>query len=79
MLRRGIGKMPGDIPELWNILFDGLPEELMSKVGDPSYAEWSIYTALTLYALHQQGLSLMIRLPLGYLAQKKEMFYLRSF
>ena len=30
-------------------------EELRSLNGEPSYAEWAIYTALTLYALHQQG------------------------
>ena len=32
-----------------------MPEELQSKNGDPTAAEWAIYLALTLYALHQQG------------------------
>lgn len=54
-LRRGIGKKPGELPELWGMFLQGLPEELMSKSGEPSYAEWAIYTALTLFALHQQG------------------------
>ena len=27
----------------------------MGKDGRPSYAEWAVYTALTLFALHQQG------------------------
>lgn len=54
-LRRGIGKRPGELPELWGLLFRDLPEELMSKNGEPSRAEWAISGALTLYALHQQG------------------------
>ena len=40
-LRRGIGKAPG--------------EELMSSTGEPTWAEWAVSGALTLYALHQQG------------------------
>ncbi len=54
-LRRGIGMVPGEVPELWAVLFDGLPEELMSRNGKPTAAEWAISIALTLYALHQQG------------------------
>ena len=57
-LRRGIGRKPGDLPELWGLLFADLPEELMSKSGEPTAAEWAIYTALTLYAQHQQGKSI---------------------
>lgn len=53
-LRRGIGKAPGELPELWGMIFDRMPEELS---GDKcaSDAEWAVYTALTMYALHQQG------------------------
>lgn len=54
-LRHGVGKAPGEIPELWGEFLQNLPEELMSKSSAPSYAEWAIYTALTLFALHQQG------------------------
>ena len=54
-LRRGIGKQPGELPELLEILLGGMPEEMYGKDGKPSYAEWAIYTALTLFALHQQG------------------------
>lgn len=54
-LRRGIGKVPGELPEIWNLLFEELPEELMSKTGDPTKAEWAIYLTLTMYALHRQG------------------------
>lgn len=54
-LRRGIGKAPGDLPELWGIFLQDLPAELESRTGKPTDAEWAIYLALTLYALHQQG------------------------
>ncbi len=54
-LRRGIGKQPGDLPELFEILLADMPDELYGKGGKPSYSEWAIYTALTLFALHQQG------------------------
>lgn len=53
-LRRGVGKAPGELPELWGMLFDRIPEELTGKNG-ASPAEWAVYTALTLFALHQQG------------------------
>lgn len=54
-LRRGIGHVPGELPMLWGMFLSGLPEELRSYSGAPSRAEWAIYTALTLYAMHQQG------------------------
>lgn len=54
-LRRGIGKSPGDMPELWGLILADLPEELLSKTGEPTKGEWAVYTALTLYAMHQQS------------------------
>ena len=54
-LRRGIGKPPGSMPELWSITLDGLPEPLKGISGGPTKGEWAVYTALTLFALHQQG------------------------
>ena len=54
-LRRGVGKEPGELPELWGIFLMNMPEGLMGKNGRPSYAERAIYTALTLFAFHQQG------------------------
>jgi len=57
-LRKGVGKIPGELPELWGILLDKLPEELEGASGEPSKAEWAIYLSLTLYALHQQGCAL---------------------
>ena len=58
-LRRGVGKNPAEAPEIWEITLNGLPEELLYKgqpeKGSATEAEWAIHTALTLYALHQQG------------------------
>ena len=54
-LRRGAGKTPGDDPRVWGILFSDLPDNMMGKRGEPSREEWAIYSALTLYAVHQQG------------------------
>lgn len=54
-LRRGIGKPPGAIPELWGEFLLDMPEKMQSRSGVPSRAEWAVYMALTLYALHQQG------------------------
>lgn len=54
-LRRGIGKAPGSMPELWDATLDGLPETLIGKGNGPTRGEWAVHTALTLYALHQQG------------------------
>lgn len=54
-LRRGIGKPPGSIPELWSVTLEGLPENLSKKNEDPTFSEWAVHTTLTLYALHQQG------------------------
>lgn len=54
-LRRGAGKRPGELPELWGLFLKDMPEKLMGKGGEPSYAEQAVYAALTLFALHQQG------------------------
>lgn len=54
-LRRGVGKVPGSVPRLWSITFEGLPESLTRKGGEPTYGEWAVHSALTLFALHQQG------------------------
>lgn len=54
-LRRGIGREPGSMPELWDITLNGLHESLSGKDGTVTRGEWAVHTALTLYALHQQG------------------------
>ena len=53
-LRRGVGKHPGEMPELWGLIFDDIPDECLGKER-ASGTEWAVYTALTLYALHCQG------------------------
>ena len=59
ILRHGNTKQPGDDPKTWGMLFNEMPEEMMGKFGNPSKEEWAIYTAMTLYALHQQGNDLL--------------------
>lgn len=54
-LRRGIGKMPGSMPELWDTTLNDLPEALAGKGDNPTIGEWAVHTALTLFSLHQQG------------------------
>lgn len=55
-LRKGVDRRPGELPELWAILLDDLPENMRSvRTEEPSRAEWAIHTALTMFALHQQG------------------------
>ena len=57
-LRRGVGTAPGELPQLWGLLLQDLPEELMSKDGMSTRGQWAVYIALTLFALHQQGYDL---------------------
>jgi len=53
-LRRGIGHAPGELPDLWGGLLQGMPASFYGTNG-PSHEEWAVYLALTLYALHQQS------------------------
>lgn len=54
-LERGLGKSPGELPDLWGYIFEDFPEEYMSPTGDPSREELAYYTALTLFSMHQRG------------------------
>lgn len=54
-LRRGIGKPPGSMPEIWDVTLNGLSETLVDKNSGATHGEWAVHTALTLFALHQQG------------------------
>ena len=56
-LRRGAGKKPGDLPELWGTILQNMPEEFYGKNGEASKEEWAVYTVLTTFAVHQQGRS----------------------
>ena len=54
-LRRGIGKSPGALPEVWAITLVDAPVDWHSHDGKASMEENAVHTALTLYALHRQG------------------------
>lgn len=59
-LRRGVGKSLADAPDVWGLVIPDLPDELTDTSRDGSReteAESAVFTALTLYALHQQGSS----------------------
>ena len=61
-LRRGIGHAPGELPELWGSFLLGMPESFQGRSA-PSAAEWAVYLALTLYAMHQQGNDCLMNCP----------------
>ncbi|WP_424827654.1 type I-E CRISPR-associated protein Cse2/CasB [Rothia mucilaginosa] len=60
-LRRGVGVSPFQYPELLGIILEkedgteGIPEQYRGRGEQPSNAESAAYTALTLFALHQQS------------------------
>lgn len=54
-LRRGVGRKPGELPQLYGEFLEDMPETLYFKGNKPSDAEWAVYMAVTLYALHQQS------------------------
>lgn len=62
-LRRGVGRVPGELPELWGSFLNEIPDDLLGINGKPSPAEWAIYLSLTLFALHQQGNSESVSIP----------------
>ena len=45
-LRRGIGKKPGELPQLWGYFLESMPENFYGD-KEPSRAEWAIYTAVS--------------------------------
>lgn len=53
-LRKGAGRSPGDLPEIWDLTQVDVPDH----VGDaPTWEEIAVHTAMTLYAVHQQSRS----------------------
>lgn len=54
-LRRGIGHEPGELPELYGSVLKNMPDNFWNGDGIITKAEWSCYSALILYAWHQQG------------------------
>ena len=57
-MRKGVGKTPGEVPEVLSILLAEMPENFLSTNGIPTKEEWACYIALTLFAWHQQGHSI---------------------
>ena len=61
-LRRGAGKTPLESPKLWGDVLgldkedeQAFPKKYRGKGDNPTNAETAAYTALTLFALHQQS------------------------
>ena len=57
-LRKGVGKKPGEIPQIFGTVMEGMPEVFLSKDGNPTKEEWACYIVLTMFAWHQQGYNL---------------------
>lgn len=55
ILRRGLGKPPGDNFPAWGIVLRAAGPSLDSPTDLPSPHEWAAHTALTLFAFHQQS------------------------
>lgn len=62
-LRRGIGKKLGELPELLEFVLP--PDNLLKNPRQEIMAEKAIYTALTLYAFHQQGCNNCMNVGVG--------------
>lgn len=60
-IRRGAGQAPGQDPVIWSLIMEEvlpeLPEHEIGRGAEPTRGEWAAFTAVTLYALHQQSLS----------------------
>ena len=58
-LRRAVGAQPGDDPTTWVFvmeeLLSNLPEYEIGRGDEPSTGEWAAFTAITMFALHQQS------------------------
>lgn len=58
-LRRAAGAQPGDDPMTWVFVMEelltNLPEHEIGRGDEPSTGEWAAFTAMTMFALHQQS------------------------
>ncbi|QSB14410.1 type I-E CRISPR-associated protein Cse2/CasB [Natronosporangium hydrolyticum] len=62
-LRRGVGKEVGELVELGQYTLLGLPEQEFEPDEGATYEERAAYTAITLYAVHQQSRSAGMHQP----------------
>ncbi|AKK06787.1 CRISPR type I-E/ECOLI-associated protein CasB/Cse2 [Corynebacterium mustelae] len=61
--RRQANRHLGESPETWAVFSESLPADLVGKGENPSPAEKAIFTALTLYAVHQQSKTEPMHVP----------------
>lgn len=54
-LRKGVDHKPGEMVAATGILLRSIPKDFFGKGSKPSYEEWAVYIALTLFAVHQQS------------------------
>lgn len=62
-LRRGLGKSPGALPEIWQLTVGAVPESLRWERDEPTRAEQAAHAAMALYAVHQQSQTLPAHVP----------------
>lgn len=62
-LRRGLGKPAGSVPEIWDLTIAIVPQSLRWDRDEPSHAEEAAHAVLTLFALHQQSLTVTAHVP----------------
>ena len=56
-LRRALGKPAGSVPEVWEYTMKVVPPSLQWDRDEPSRAEQATHAALTLFAKHQQSMT----------------------
>lgn len=78
-LRRALGKPTGSVPEVWEYTMAAVPSSLQWDRDEPTRAEDAAHAALTLFALHQQSMTVPAHQhnvsfghAVGRLAQKEE-------
>jgi CRISPR system Cascade subunit CasB len=54
-LRRGVGKPPGSLPDIWEYTVGNLTDVSKYNPEEPTFSEWAAHMAMTLFAAHQQG------------------------
>lgn len=62
-LRRGLGKKAGSVPDIWELTVGKVPARMVPADDEPGPAEQAAHAAMTLYALHQQSLTVPMHKP----------------
>lgn len=53
--RHSAGKPLGNVPSVWPLLFEYMPESFLSNNGEETKEERAIFAAIQLYAMQKQG------------------------